>query len=250
MSLVILSTSTNPPVSRFSRYGSNAIRSLTSDVADADLVELERGGSYTFPGGDAQLVLQRCNGRTHAVGADSHQVVAATKHRLLRHPDDRRIETIGHSGRLLVMPDDIATADAELVGERDRDGLTRVGNVAVTLTGYDPLDTRSSSRGRHDDLVAGPNAAAGYHAGVSAEVVAGTVNPLHRKAEWSVLHPLLVNVDGLQVFQQRRAVVPAHAMASRQQVVPIQGGDRDTRHACDPDPIREAAVLLLDLQQP
>jgi hypothetical protein len=71
---------------------------VEADVADADLVELELLRSQVLERIDVDLVARRRDARRHGARADLQQVRAAGKHRLLVHPDDRRLELVRDGG--------------------------------------------------------------------------------------------------------------------------------------------------------
>ena len=197
------------------------------EVADPDLVELELGRGEVLARVDVELVLQRRDRRGGDLRADPHQVVAPAVHRVVGHPHDRRLELVGDAGRGLGGRDHVAAAGVDLVGERERHGLAGDRGVEVAVVGHDPLDPAAAVARQHADLVAGAHGAAGDRAGEAAEVRARAAHPLHGHPERRALHAVEVDLDLLEVAQQRRPVVPGHALARLDHVVARQRGDRD-----------------------
>ena len=58
------------------------------------------------------------------------------------------------------------------------------------------------------------------------------------------------DLDRLEVLEQRRPVVPGHALAALDDVVPAQSGHRDHLHVAQAEPLARLAQLLLDLAEP
>jgi hypothetical protein len=98
-------------------------RAVELEVDCPDLVELEAIGGEVVHGRDVDLVLDRRCGRRRLGRAEAQQVAAPAQHRLLGHPDDGRAELVGHHRRVGRRGEDVAAADVDLVGERQRDRL-------------------------------------------------------------------------------------------------------------------------------
>ena len=82
--------------------------------------------------------------------------------------------------------------------------------------------------------------AAHDRAGEAAEVEVRAIHPLHRQAERPVPR-LVLDVDGLEVPHQRRAVIPRRVVAAILDVVALEPGDRDRDDVLEPDLLRELA---------
>ncbi len=95
----------------------------------------------------------------------------------------------------------------------------------------------------------GETVAAGDRAREAAEVEIGAVDPLDGEAERRELHALLVELDALEVLQQRRSVVPAHRVARIHDVRAGQPRERDAGDVVHADLACERPVLLLDLAE-
>ena len=102
-----------------------------------------------------------------------------------------------------------------------------------------------AARGQHAHLVAGVNDAADDRAGEAAEVEVRAIDPLHRQAKRPVPR-LVLDIDGLEVPHQRRAVIPGRVVAAIRDVVALEPGDRDRDDVLEPDLLRELLVLLED----
>jgi hypothetical protein len=99
----------------------------------------------------------------------------------------------------------------------------------------------------HPNAVAWRDAAGDDHAGEAAEAGVRAVDPLHRQAERGLLHARVVHLDGLEVADQRRAVVPAHRRARHDDVLASQRRHRDRRELFDADLGGEFPVILDNL---
>ena len=64
------------------------------DVDDADLVQLEVVRGDAVERVDVELVLDRRDRGRDRLRPDAHEIRAAAQERLLRHPDDRRLELV------------------------------------------------------------------------------------------------------------------------------------------------------------
>ena len=108
----------------------------------------------------------------------------------------------------------------------------------------------SRPAGRTTTRSPGATRPAGDHPGEAPELGARAVHPLHRQPERRVLHPLLVDLDGLEVLHQRRPGVPGHLLGALGHVVAAERRKRDQRELLEPELLGEGAVLALDLPEP
>ena len=178
-----------------------------------------------------------------------HEIAAAGQHRLLTHPHDRRLELVRHLGGRGGVGQDVAAADVHLVDEREGDCLAGHGHVEIAVIGDDPLHGRLAAGGQDAHAVARPDLAARDRAREAAEIGVGTLHELHRHSEGPSFHALLIDLDTLQVVEQRRAGVPVGPLAACDDVVTQERGYRDAPDVLDPDPGGERAVVLLDLAE-
>ena len=109
----------------------------------------------------------------------------------------------------------------------------------------DRLDLAGPGRRQHDHRIAHLDRAARNHAGKAAEVLVRPVHPLHRHAE-RPRAGFLLDRHRLEVLHQRRALVPGHALAAREDVVAVDRRHRDAQHVLDADLGRERAIVGLD----
>jgi hypothetical protein len=188
-------------------------RLVEREVADADLVQRERLRGEMLERVDVDLVFRLRDRRGDLLRADLDPVRAPRQHRLVRHPDDRRLELVRNAGQRFGLGEHVAAAHVDLVLERQRDRLAGdcLGKIAVHR--HEPHYLALASRRQHADLVAGLHRAAHYRAREPAEVEVGPVDPLHRQPERRV-PDLVLDLDGLEVTHQRRAAVPRHGARS------------------------------------
>ena len=97
-------------------------------------------------------------------------VRAPGQHRLVGHPDHDRLELVGDAGQVVRARDDVAAADVDLVGERQRDGLAGDGVLEIAVHRDDAGDRAFATRGQDANLVALPHHAARDRAGEAAEI--------------------------------------------------------------------------------
>ncbi len=183
--------------------------------------------------------------------------------RLLAEPHHVDGEAVGRlQGLTRTTRDHVATGDVDLVVERDRDGLPRLGRLEVRdvpldvqVVGDDAIDHCGSARVGDDHRVALRDATGDHGARVAAEVALGAHDELHREAE-RLLAEHLHRLPRLERTQEGRALVPGHLGARSSDVVAHEGadGDRDDlrhveargRRAHDADDLLERGVLVSD----
>ena len=97
--LVMRSIRMNPPRSRFSRVRLEDDRPIELEPAHADVVQFELARGDVLERVDVELVLERRDRRRDRLGADLQAIRAPLQHRPLVHPDDGRLELVGHLRR-------------------------------------------------------------------------------------------------------------------------------------------------------
>ena len=194
---------------------------------------------------DVDLVLGLGHGGRHGARADLEQIGATGEHLVLGHPDEMALELIGDRRRGGGSCDDIAPGDVDLIGERDGDRLPGTGFSQIAVGGDDALDRGLAARGHHADGVAGTDRAADDLAGEAAEVEVGAVHPLHGHAERLVLQ-LVVDLDGLEVADERGTGVPGRVRRGLDHVVAAQCRERDAHDLVETDLGGELAIVGLD----
>ena len=102
-------------------------REARRQVADRDVVELERRRGEMLAGVDVDLVFDRGDRHRRGLGADAAQIGASGHQRLVAHPDHVRGELIGDFRPRLRADQNVAARDIELVGKRDGDGVAGFG---------------------------------------------------------------------------------------------------------------------------
>ncbi|MNE59362.1 hypothetical protein D3C80_1544490 [compost metagenome] len=172
---------------------------------------------------DVDLVFRCRAGGRYGLGADLQQVGTARQHRLIAHPDDRRLELICDPGGCVDRRENVASADIDLVLERNRNRLARDGFFKVTLACHDARDPTFLPRRQNTEAIAALDAAADNDAGITAEVEVRTVDPLHRHAERPGLIRSIFDLQRLKVPHQRRPIVPGSIRARLGDIVALQG---------------------------
>lgn len=122
---------------------------VEAQVADADLVELQRFRRQLFQGVDVDLVLDVGDGRQGELRADLDPVLSAGQHRLLGHPDDRHLELVGHARQRIDAGQHIAAADVDLVFQHDGDGLFRDCLLQIAIDGHNACNLALLAGGKH-----------------------------------------------------------------------------------------------------
>ena len=161
------------------------------------------------------------------------------------HPDDVRLELVGDLGRVVGRGDHVAAADVDLVGERERDRLAGDRLVEVAVEGDDPRD-RAASCPDGSTRIASPGRTVPLddRAGEAAEVEVRAVDPLHRHAERRRRARLVVDLDGLEVLEQRRPVVPGRVGARARRCCRPRSADSGMHvMSVEADLLGELAVL-------
>ena len=187
VALVMRSIRMNEPVSRHCSYGSNAIG------WSSDRLQMPISFSSSFFAARCSSVLTFTLYLGSVIVAVTCLVPSFSQygrpgqHRLVGHPHDDRLELVGHAGQVVRPRDDVAAADVDLVGERERDRLAGDRMVEVAIHRDDARDGALATRGQHADAVALPHHAAGDRAGEAAEIEVRPVDPLHRQPQRTVL---------------------------------------------------------------
>ncbi len=220
-------------------------RLVERQVAHADLVQGQRLCGQVLERVDVDLVLGLGDGRRGLLRADLDPVRAAREHRVVAHPDDGRLELVGHTRRGIGAREHVAAAGVDLVFERDGHGLTGDRARKVPAHGDHAGDAAFARRREDPHLVTGGDRAAHDRACEAAEVQVRAVDPLHRQPERRMRHVVL-DRNSLEVTHQRRPVIPGHLRASILDVVAAQPGHRDRHRLGQIDLPREVAVFVDD----
>ena len=164
-------------------------RAIHREVAHADLVQLEPLRGEVLQGIDVHAIFRVGDRRGHGLRPDLQPVGAAREHRLVAHPDDCRLELVGHPGGRIRGGDDVAAADVDLVGQRQRDRLPRdrVGEIAPIRD--EARHAAFPPRRLHPNAVIRPNGPARHDAGEAPEVGVRPVDPLDGHPERGLLQP-------------------------------------------------------------
>ena len=194
-------------------------------------------------GVDVDLVFGLLDAGRDGLRAQLEPIGAADQHGVVVQPHQRRLELVRDLRRILGGRDDIAARAVDLVGEGQRDRLARHGLVEVAREGHDPLERGGLARGQHAQGRARLCGPAGDEPGESAKVEIGAVDPLHRHPERLVLRIGGIELDGLEMLDQRGTGVPEHVVRRAGDVVALEARDRHGGEALDPDLGGEARVI-------
>ena len=214
VTFVSLSMMMKPPVSRFSAYGSNGIGrsrlTLHTPISLSSSVVAARWSSVV----DVDPVLRVADRDADRAGPDLHQVGASGQHRVLVHPHDVAPRT----GR----PPRRASSAAQITSPR----LASISSARVSVTDWPAIaSSRSPSivTMRSTVLVV-PDGRT--RIGSPRRIVPPTIRPEKpRKSRFGPVHPLhghaeravgdlVVDRHGLEIAEQRRAVVPGRVRRS------------------------------------
>ena len=192
---------------------------------------------------DLDPVLQRGHRRRHRAGAELEPIGAARHQWLLPHPDDMRGELVGELGTRAGPDQEVAAPDVDVVGEGQRDRVAGYGALDRAVEGDDLVDRGLDPRSHRHDLVALRDHAGGDGAGDAAEIEVGAANPLHREAE-AGRRAAVLDIDGFEVVEQRRPLVPVHPLRLRPDIVAETRRNRDRLQRGETETGGELAVAL------
>ena len=131
----------------------NGYRRHGRDVAEGNLVELERARCEMLEGIDVDLVLDRGDVSAGPRRADAHQVGAAGQKRLLSKPDDVSCKRIGDLWARARLDEKVPACHVDFLGESDRHGIPGARLVEIPVSRYDASD-RAALAGRRDEHLA------------------------------------------------------------------------------------------------
>ena len=166
---------------------------------------------------DVDLVLDLGDRRADRARAELQPVRAPRQQRLFAHPQQVRGELVGDLRRIARGGDDVAAADVDLVGQRQRDGLAGDRDCEVAIGGR--------RRARPSNVA--PTAARPPRRPARTRPAA-TVPAKPRKSVWIAASALThctgrrkppsrlraLDLHRLQVLEQRRAAIPRHRAPS------------------------------------
>ncbi len=226
------------------RLEGNRLRRREIDHADV----VERQGARRQPrvAGDVHAVLDRGHPRADLLRLRFEQIRAAGDQLGTRHPEQPCFELVGHLRRRGDRGNHVAAADVDLIGQGQRDRITRLGSWLGAFPHHNRVDARFHPRGEYAHPVARMHRAGAHSSAEAAEVRAGPVDPLHRHAE-PIHRRRAPRLHRLQVVHYRRALVPRHAWSGQDEVVAFERRDRNRPHAGDAAAGRERRVLVHDL---
>ena len=215
------------------------------DVVEAQL----RGGFVAMERRDVDLVAERLDCRPDAARGVLDDVPASDLKRRLVHPADRCLESSRDRGAVAGPADQIAPRHVEVVGQADRDRHRRVRLFDLVAITVDRGDRAGLARWEHSHFVADPEDTARDLAGIGAVVVVlpghRPDDPLHREPGVDQV-AVGGDVNGLEVIEERRSLVPRHAIGAVNDVVAVEGRDRDECHVGDLELCDEVAELVGD----
>ena len=253
VSFVASSIRMNAPVRAVVGIGIDRERLAQAQPDAGDVVQLEvRRLALVLERVDVDHGDELVDDRAHRARRVLDHELRPRLERLLGHPADRRLELARDGGRLRRVGEHVAAGDVEVVGEPDRHGHARNGQVERCLGVLHRGNGRPPPRRKHDDVVACLPDAARHLAGVAAEVVMLVRDrPDHPLDGEAAVVEIAVagDLDRLEVLEQGRAVVPGHSLAARDDVVATKCRQRNHGNVTEPEPLARPAQLLLDLEE-
>jgi hypothetical protein len=213
-----------------------------TEVADADLVELELLGRHVLHRVHVNAIAEIGDTGVEHPWPDLHQVGSARQHVLLVHPDHGHLELVGYPRGRGSGGKHVAPAHVDLVLEGQGDGLTIHGLLQVAVLGHDSRDLALPTRRQDANQVTWTHDPSGDGTGEPAEILVRPVDPLHRQPERPLLQALF-DFDRLEVLHHGRPVVPGHPVAGLGDVVAFQGRHRDGGDVLETQAPGKLAVL-------
>ena len=219
------------------------------DLAAGDAVEPQGVGGTARHGVDVDLVDDADDTPRHDASAGLDLVLMAQHQRRLVHPHHVGGECRARLDVAVRRDEGIATGDVDLVVQRQRHRLPRIGHVQVAIVGHDARHGRTLAGGLDPNLAPHLDGTGRQRAAVTPEVEIGSIDVLHREAQLvQVLHRH--DLDQLELGQQRRPVEPAHIATGIDDVVAVQRRYRQEAHVGHVQPVGEVAVIGNDLLEP
>jgi hypothetical protein len=141
--------------------------------------------------------------------------------RLLAHPAERAVELAGAHGLVVGRHEQIAPSDVERVREPKGDRHRGHRDLRVVIQSVELSDRRRGSAGQYDDLVTDLERAGHDPPRVQPGIVClWSTDPLDRQSQPHEV-AVALNVELLQVLEQRRPVVERRVTGFERDVVPV-----------------------------
>ena len=192
---------------------------VRGQIRDANGIEAQRLCGKVFHRVDVDLILRAVDGRGRELRRELQPIRSTGQQFLIGHPHQRRFELIRHFGRILRGGKHIAATAVQLVGQGERDGLSRDRLLKIRILSDDSRDSRRSARWQHAHRIARSNPSLRDKARETAEIQIGTVDPLNRHAKRPPLRPRSVDGNGLEIRDQRWARIPGRVAGGGGNVV-------------------------------
>src|SRR5580704_12366032 len=190
-----------------------------SDFVEAQAVAFDLG-----KGVDVDLLVQLDDASTNGLRGVLDEVTRVIPQRCGRKPD----EIAGDSGRYLRWifrrHQHVAAAQVDVLRQRQDDRLRSHSLLQILRLQQNSIDRRTLSRRQRQHFVAYLHRAGAYLAGVTAEILIGTNDGLHRKAE-AVAHRRRGR-KSFEQLQQRWSGIPRHRAIAVDDVLAAQGTQR------------------------
>src|SRR5579859_95501 len=177
-----------------------------------------------------------------------HKIGPAHFQRILVQPDHHGAKSSRYSRAILGRYQHVSAAEVDLIFETQghRHRSKRLGQVAVVA--YDRAHSRSLSGRQGQHVVTGANQSTGDTAGKPPEVGMRANHYLHRESQ------TFEGIAGaernrLQVFEQRRSLIPKHALASLYNVISLQRADWHAPDMGDAKLLCQLQKIPLDIQK-
>ena len=171
------------------------------------------------------------------------QVDLSCVERRVSHPHDHRLDGALDARHIVGMRNEVAAADVDVIGQTKRHRQVRNSLFQVGTEGHDPRDARPLAGRQDNDFIAGSGNARDNLARVAAKILAGTHDPLHRKAKIDEIG-VTRHVHGFEVRQQRQAREPRHALAVDDDIVAAKRADRNERQIGKPEARGKSSVFV------
>ena len=153
------------------------------------------------------------------LGSQLDQIVPARHERGVIHPQDRRLEAVGH-GYIGPGGEHAAARHVDLAVERDGDRAPHAGGIPRRVAHEDALDAGALPAGKHDELIARMHLPRLDLPLEPTERTIGAAHALHGHIE-PLLDLSVGDIDLLELGEQRLAAVPLRMQGGPRHVIAL-----------------------------
>src|SRR6056297_2887133 len=204
-------------------------RTTGADAAVSNFVEFQLLGRMVLQRVDVDTVVNGLGRGRDFAGSQLQVVLPSGKQRAIVHPDHAGVEQLRDARQPVGVHQHVAAADIDLVGQRQRDGLSGPGASHGAAILYD-LGHLATATGRQcDNFIAGRNAAADQRAAKASKIRSCAIDVLDREAH-SAIQVVLVHRRAFQQVEHGRTLVPIHFAGFSGHIGTV---DRAYRHAAE-----------------